>query len=635
MIGDVNKKMYSLSLYQPSIDILNYTKSVRDDYSEGVRILNHPWVELNYRSIIEDENRGKNMMNAFVDTNVEDPNEAWKWRGTRSMARNKGIAMHANLTANFLLPIFLAQNEDDEVDKDFSEVMRDIIEWMASPTNSNYQSSFLQLVFSMEQNPVTFLGAEFCEVYQKIKEKQESGEYTTKEILDEVLSGFQAPLYSPSQILITNAYERNIQKQRRIIKRRYCEKAEMEAKYGDHPNWSLVQEGVRSIYNSEDGLFYDVKDDDHPHLVAEETALCRREDSEVCFINGIYFGDTDIENNPIKHRDYRNAPKYNVIPFGFHRIGEHFFYYKSMMNALGWDNSLYDTLSEIVMNRSILEVDMPIAISGSEKIDSEVIFPKAVVTFEDKDAKVQQLLPNSNLVAGFNALRETEKSMSEGSVNETISGNLPEASQKAFSVAQAQANSKKIIGGIGKSLAESVVMYGDLMKDIALNHITTAQVEEIVGEGMKLKYNSLLLENKTGKSDSRTIKFDDNLIGKSLTKNEKELRDVGIYEKHGEGMRMVNPEMFAKFKYLTKVDVEEMFAKNNDFWQPILLSLKQALMNDPYVKQDVLTKKLLYSYFQSGADEMIQEAQERQLGLPIKSTIIDKSVPSIAGNVVQ
>src|SRR3990167_3842184 len=106
----INKKTSPVSLYQPSAEILDYQKGVVNDYNEGVRILNKSWTELNYRSVIEDENRGKAMFNAFVDTSVEDPNEAWKYRGTRSMARNKGIAMHASLTANFLIPLFQAQN---------------------------------------------------------------------------------------------------------------------------------------------------------------------------------------------------------------------------------------------------------------------------------------------------------------------------------------------------------------------------------------------------------------------------------------------------------------------------------------------------------------------------------------------
>ena len=77
--------------------------------------------------------------------------------------------------------------------------------------------------------------------------------------------------------------------------------------------------------------------------------------------------------------------------------------------------------------------------------------------------------------------------MEEGSVNETLAGQLPDASQKAFNVAQAQANAKKNIGAVGKSLAESVIQMGDLMKDIAINHITVPQLEELTGGRQKMK----------------------------------------------------------------------------------------------------------------------------------------------------
>src|SRR3990167_5687222 len=110
MYDDLTKPK-EISLYQPSVEVADFTRQVMKDYYEGMRILERPWTELNNRSVIDDMNRGQMMFNAFVDTSVEDPREAWKWRGTRSKARNKGIAMHAQLTANYLLPLFIAQNE--------------------------------------------------------------------------------------------------------------------------------------------------------------------------------------------------------------------------------------------------------------------------------------------------------------------------------------------------------------------------------------------------------------------------------------------------------------------------------------------------------------------------------------------
>lgn len=612
MIGDLTGA--TLSSYQPPQNVIDFTALVQKDYAYGVEILERPWVELNDRSVIDDENRGQMMFNAFVDTSVEDPDDAWKWRGTRSEARNKGIAMHANLTANFLLPLFVAQNDANEIDRDFSEVMRDIIEWMASPTNSNYQSSFLSIVFGMIKNPVTYMGAEYCEVFQTIREKNQDGTSTTKEILDEVFSGFQAPIFSSTQVLITNAFERNIQKQRRITKREHKEWSELKAKWGDHPNWIFVEEGVKSIYNDETQLFYDIKDNDHPNLVAVDTVLCRRDDSEVTFLGGIYMGDSDIENNPIYHRDNRNAPKYNVVPFVYHHIGEHFFFGKSMMNAVGWDNNLYDAMSEVVMNNALIEQDPPSVASGGEKVDSEINFPGAVVSSEDPNFKMQRIFPPKDFVAGFNALNATKQSISEATISDVASGQLPQASQRAYTVAAAAEAGKKIIAGVGKSLSESVAMYGDLMKDIAINNITAPQVDELVGGAMTLKYRSFMLDNKAsgGKMVSKSIQFDPSLIGAQMTDAEKEQAHLKLLEESGYPdnkmtLLRVNPEKFASFRYYAKVDVEEMFTRNQEYWQPILLNLKTALANDPTIDQEALSQKLMYAYFRSDGDSLVKK----------------------------
>lgn len=616
MIEDVYERTSEKSGYKPPNDVVEITKLAKRDYGYGHAILTRPWMELNDRSIIDDENRGQLMFNAFVDTSVEDPSEAWKYRGTRSSARNKGMAMHANLTSNFLLPLFIAQNDDDEIDQDFSEIMRDLIEWMAAPTNSNYQQSFLQVVFGMMTNPVTYMGAEFNEIYQTIKERKQEGGHVTKQIIDEVLSGYSAPIYSSSQVLITNAYERDIQKQRSLIKRRFVDKSELEAKYGDHPNWEYVKAGWKTVYNSNDGLFYDIKDIQHPLLVEEVTRLDRRGDSEICFLGGIYMGDEDVNANPIYHRDNRGAPKYNVTPFGYSRIGEHFFYYKSMMNIVGWDNQLIDAMNELVMNRSILDVDMPLAISGSDKIDSDIVFPKAVVAFEDEKTKITPLLPPSNLGAGFAAIASASSTMDNETLNSVSSGQMPGGNTKgmAYVMATVQASAQKIIGEVGKQLAMSVAEYGDLMKDIAINHITRPEVEQLTSGVLRLKYKSFTLENKSvgGSTMNKKIQFDSSLIGTEMSDEEKTAEALKMLEESGwpdmkQGVVRANPEMFAKFKYLASSDVEEIFAKNNHYWQPLLSNLYTMLAQDPMVDHEWLLHRLGRSYFNAEGEHLVKK----------------------------
>lgn len=627
--------------YIPPAEVIALTADVKRDYETGHELLNRPWTELNDRSIIEDENRGQMMFNQFVDTSIEDPNEAWQWRGTRSMARNKGIAMHANLTANILLPAFTAQNEDSEEDQEYSEVMTDTVAWMCDPSNSGYHASFLQIVFAMMYSPISYLGAEWCEVMMTIRDRTENGEYVDKEMIDEVLSGFQANVYGATEILRMNMFERNLQKQRAIIERKYVEIDELAAEFGEHPNFGYLKPGVKYVFDEKDGLFYEYFDEEHPTLVEKVVWKNRRKDMEVPFIGGIYMGATNVRDNPIKHRDNKGAPKYNKVPFGYMPIGNHFACYKSMMNVVGWDHQLYDAMSEIIMNRSILEVDQPLGVYGAgekDKIDSEIIFPKAVVAFEDPQAKIMPILPKADLAAGYNALAATEKSINDASVDPVSSGAMPGGHQQAYVVATVQANAKKILSESAKLLVISMAQYGSLLKDIVINHVTVPQVEELVGGALKLKYRTLMLPNKekNGRAVSKKIVFDDTLIGLDMTDEEKSRHSLKLLEETGyphnkHTVIRVNPERYAAHSFFAKSDIEEIFVKNNEYWQPILTNLYTMLRQDPLADQEWLLRKLARAYFNTEGENLVRK---QPLEIPGAQPAMDPAMQSQGGKTL-
>jgi hypothetical protein len=108
-------------------------------------------------------------------------------------------------------------------------------------------------------------------------------------------------------------------------------------------------------------------------------------------------------------------------------------------------------------------------------------------------------------------------------------------------------------------------------------------------------------------------------------------------------IRLVNPELFARFKYLTRADAEELMQKNQEYWQPVLLNLKTALANDPFVDQEKLTKKLMYAYFQSAGDDLVKEQSQMGAALPgadmgadtFGKTVQNKALAGAAINAVQ
>ena len=176
-------------------------------------------------------------------------------------------------------------------------------------------------------------------------------------------------------------------------------------------------------------------------------------------------------------------------------------------------------------------------------------------------------------------------------------------------MAQAASQAKKLIGSVGRSLGESLVQYGGLMKDIILNHITIPEVEEITGGGSKLKYRQFFLQKK---GYARSIRFDEDLIGKRFSEKEKKLKMAELLEESGypekeNSIMVVNPSLFAKFKYLSKVVIEEMFVKNAEYWQAVLPGLYSMLRQDPQADSKFLLGELSKSYFND--DKLVKKGE--------------------------
>lgn len=607
MISDLYPKG-AVAAYMPSPDVVELTKTAKLDYQIGYDILHRPWNELNEYSVIDRINKDQRTFNAYVDESSEDPNEAWKWRGTRSSARNKAIVMHAHLTANYLYPIFDAVDEENKDHRDMAEIANCITEWMVH--NSTYKSAFLQASMGMLINPVTYMEADYATIYQTVKERN-GDQYSTKQIIDEVLSGFQANVISADQVLITNAHEPNIQKQRSITTRRWKTYTELKAKYGKHPNWEYVTPGVRMVYSDEDGLFYKVKDTEYTmrHLCEEITFKCRGEDLEVPYVNGVYFGNVDnAEWNPIRHRDNRDAPKYNLEPFGYQKVNEHFFFYKSMINVVGWDDKLMDAIYEMGMNRLILDTDMPVSVAGTDKIDTSIIFPGGVAASQDPNFKVTPMLPPMS-GSIFRGMQEVSSSMSDESVSPLEGGAVGAGGgQRAYMLALANQNAKIVLDAARKNLSQSVQNYGQLMIDIAIGHLTVAQLDELGGTS----YRAFLLHDQmvNGKKVSKRIRFDDSLMGKPMSEEAKVTYRMKLLEEVGypdvkEHLYVVNPYLFSKMKYMAVMDVDSLQPKTQEFEQQVMKELYGLLRQDPLIEPETLIRKLAHAYFRTDYEELI------------------------------
>lgn len=612
MIGDFNTDkdgnvIDEPSLFQPSEAVKTLTQQVKQDYQTGHLINHRVFREFNDMSLIQRMDADQKAWNSYVKPKSDDPDEGWRWNGVRPVTRNKIISIAAHLTATILFPNVFAQNDQDEDDREAAEVMRYMIEW--NIRNSNYELAFLHFVISALVNPISYMKAEFADVMQKVKDKLENGEITTEEAVDDVMSGFNVFVLPADGIMISNPYEPELQRQRFIIRKRFIGFDEAQGLYGDHPNFEYISPGVKTLYNDQDGMFYQQKNDEVDTLVEEVIYYNRREDIEVIYVDGIYLGDTNPEENRMKHRTNKNKPKYPFVKLIFESIDESFFFGRSSAMKLADDQELTDRMWQMVMDGTFLQVMPPIGVYGEETISSNVMFPGSVTNF-GRDSQAAPLTTGGNLNAGLQALELVKGSMEESSQSDIRQGIQSKGNQTAWEIARLEENARIQLGLFGKMLGKAVKDFGELMVDLIIHNQTVAEVEGVLAGDVRMKFRTFLLEDQVqdGKKITRKINFDENLIGKKMTEEDRIKESFKIMEQEGgldskSRIYKVNPEKFSRLNFKIFIEPDKLMPKTEAFEKAIKLEAYDRMIQNPYVDQEAVTRDFLVETVAKGESD--------------------------------
>ena len=622
--------------FQPSEEVKNLTARIKKDYEIGYGILHRPFEEFNDLSLVQRMDVDQKSFNSYVQPKTDDPDESWRWNGVRPITRNKILSTAAHLTAGMMYPGVFAQNDQDEEDRDAEDIMRYLITWNIK--YSDYEMTFLYGVLAALVNPAAYIEVDYAETLQTIKMKGDDGKITLTDIVDEVLSGLKFHNVPADEILLSNPYEYYLQKQRFIIRRRFVDYDEIAARYSGHPNLKYIKPGIKAFYNSNDGMFYQQKDENLDTLAEEAIYYNRREDIEVPYVNGVYMGDNNVEANLIKCRDNKNRPKYPYVKFGAEPIDEkRFAFYKSLSFKLLNDQDIADQMWRMVMDDTFLEVMTPLAVMGEERISTDIMFPGSVTNFPI-DTKVEGIGAGRNLQAGWNALGQIEKSMAEASEEEQRGGKYAEGQRTAYEVAKVEENARISLGILGKMLMRMVSDLGDLMIDRIIMFQTIGEIEELTGGQTKMKYRSFLLpdEAEGGRKVTRKVMFDGSLIGKKMSKRQKLEESYNIMEEQGGDdsqtrIYRANPSLFSRLKYMITIEPEAWMPKNERFETLIKLEKYDRLISNPLVDQEAVTRDFLVAPLAKGeADKYMKKNLPKDIG-PLNEMMGGKAKMAGAG----
>jgi hypothetical protein len=610
------------SIYQPEGKERLMLTEIRHAFTLGHVTMYKPRREFNDLSLLSRYTVDKMAFNTYQPNDGDalegDELNSWKSRAVKPLIRNKIMSIAAHATARLLFPKVFAYNKMDEDQEELGQVMEDLQEWTAD--QSNYAKTSLYAVITALYSPASIIETDYVETYREVKRGKENGKWTTELILDEELSGFNDMVVPIEELYIENFYEPNIQRQGWLLKRKVISYALARAKYErKYPNFEYVKPGIQTVYNDANQTFYDVYDTNMRQDMTEEITFWRKaDDVKIIMVNGIMM--TDPENpNP------RNDKMYPFSKFGYSLIDEgRCFYYKSLAFHMSQDFKAANTLYQMIIDGTYLNVMKPMVNRGGEFIAQDVIIPGAVTTLSDPDAQLEPLNLATDLKAGMDTLAAVEQSINESTESNPVQNPVqPGGDQTAYQISMNQQNSNTVLGLFIKMISDHVKQFGKLRLGDILQYLTLPNVQAIEGKDeSELVYKAFYLYNKNvgGRSKTRKIKFDANMPNKELDKDEylaqsyQTLKEQGGLNSKTE-LYKVNPILVKDMKYMVTVSADTLNPMSEELERAFGLELYDRAIQNQILDQEEVTRHFLlgvYPQSKRDPDKFINKNPQQQ-----------------------
>ena len=591
--------------YNPTDEEKKVRQEIVRHFTLGYNTMNTPRREFNDLSVLNRMSVDQMAFNTYQPNNGQsyqgDIVNSWRSNAIRPIVRNKAISVAAHATAHMIFPKIFAQNEASEEQLEAAQVMEDLMEFAADETD--YDMLSLYAVIGALVNPASFVYTDYAETYiNQKRDKDDNGKWIVQKELCEELSGFQDQVIPVDELYIENFYESNIQKQGWLIWRKVQSYSLMKMKYeSTYENFQYVKPGVQLIFNDANNSFYNVYDTNLRGELCEEVIYWNKgADVKLILVNGVMLTECDNPNP-------RNDKQYPIAKFGYEPIDEgRCFYYKSLAFKLQQDANIVNTLYQMIIDGTYLNLMPPMINVGGEAITNDVIVPGAVTTLSSPDADLRAVKLSENLSAGMTTLTQVEQSVSESSSTQPIVSGHKET---AYSMSIIQQEAQTMLGPFVKMISSFVKKFGELRVSDILQYMTILDATKITGsEDKEAVYKTFLIPNKlsAGKSKTRKIHFDSSLPTGKISEDDKMQLSMDTLKHEGgkatgeSGDReifRVNPEIFRELEFSCVVTPDIMKPKSDELEKAYLLEEYDRAIQNPLLDQEQVTKDFLLAAY--------------------------------------
>lgn len=599
------KQLKNQSTYRPEGEERERQVMVMKHFDEAKSLRDTPYEEFNDRILEQAQADSFRAFMSYVPPRSSNPEESWRSNIVKPIARNKVTTMAAHVVQSTIFPKVVAQNDQDDEDVKSAMVMDDVMEYINETPSVDFESKFVVGVVQALIQPLSIMQLGYREIHRDIRGKDGK----VKRVKDEGESGIFCENVPVDELYLGSFYVRDIKRQPRIMRRRLLDYSEAETIYGEMDNWQHVKAGTRTVFDEEADVFLHERIDDNvdsENKVEEVVYYSRSMDLEIPYVGGVDM--VDGKANRMSTRGDNDIPAYPFVVGGYGFIDDgRFAYYKPLIDNLIPESAVINTMYNMIMDGTYLQLMPSIAVFGDEDVDSGIMIPGTTHVF-DTDSKIEPLKVSHDIRAGHEAIQSMERSIDQSSVGSIASGDSPQGRQSAREIATLQDNIDVVFGLFGRMLGFMIRDYGDLMMKLIVQHVPAADVGQMTTSAGKIAFQNIILSKKQGRSKQKTIQFTRDTPEEAAPKSEFDSIEEDIFNAEGgfdqtKEIIRVNPKLWKKNKFMMKIVPEQLFRKTGAVQKALNLEAYDRAVASPIADQVAVFKDLLIANYKPGDED--------------------------------